>query len=87
MKLGRRGKEDGNDKMKAYDRTAMKEEGGGGLLWQRSILLGERCQRPDFSGIIIYDDMGKRLPEFPPRSPRHNIFHPSVDQGNPIEKR
>eukprot|EP00253_Pinus_taeda_P018406 PITA_18406 len=72
MKLRRREEEDGDDEMKAYDRAAMEEEGGGALLWQRSILMGERCQRPDFSGLIIYDNMGNRLPEFPPPSPPGN---------------
>nr|ABK27104.1 unknown [Picea sitchensis] len=65
----------------AYDRAAMEEqEGGGDSVWQRSILMGERCQPPAFSGLIIYDDKGNRLPQFPPRSPILNIFHPSLDQ-------
>ena len=47
------------------------EEGfGDGGLWQRSILMGEKCQPPEFSGVIYYDIDGKRLPELPPRSPR-----------------
>ncbi|KAF9618220.1 hypothetical protein IFM89_000855 [Coptis chinensis] len=47
------------------------EEGfGDGGLWQRSILMGEKCQPPEFSGVIYYDHTGNRLSELPPRSPR-----------------
>ncbi|XP_057872620.1 uncharacterized protein LOC131078845 [Cryptomeria japonica] len=64
------------DELKAYD-SAVTEEGD--FLWQRSILMGERCKPPDFSGMIIYDDKGNRLPHFPPRSPKLNLFHPSLE--------
>ncbi|KAG9450117.1 hypothetical protein H6P81_010082 [Aristolochia fimbriata] len=43
---------------------------GDGGLWQRDILMGEKCQPLDFSGVIYYDSDGKQLPEIPPRSPR-----------------
>ncbi|KAK9276543.1 hypothetical protein L1049_006077 [Liquidambar formosana] len=48
------------------------EEGLGGEsgLWQRTILMGEKCQPPEFSGVIYYDNYGNQLPELPPRSPR-----------------
>ncbi|KAK9116071.1 hypothetical protein Sjap_015018 [Stephania japonica] len=53
--------------------------GGGGFgdggLWQRSILMGEKCQPPDFSGVIYYDSCGNQLPEMPPRSPRATPLH------------
>ncbi|CAN6451484.1 unnamed protein product [Victoria cruziana] len=39
-------------------------------VWKRTILMGERCQPPDFSGVIYYDDKGRQLPKFPPKSPR-----------------
>ena len=42
------------------------EEGG---LWQKSILMGERCQHPEFSGVIFYDCDGNQVSE-PPRTPR-----------------
>ncbi|KAK1281969.1 hypothetical protein QJS10_CPB22g00904 [Acorus calamus] len=32
------------------------------LVWQRNILMGEKCQLPDFSGAIIYDSDGKIVP-------------------------
>ncbi|KAL6994936.1 hypothetical protein U1Q18_005072, partial [Sarracenia purpurea var. burkii] len=39
-------------------------------LWQRNILMGDKCQPLDFSGVIYYDSKGNQLPELPPRSPR-----------------
>jgi hypothetical protein len=75
------------DEVKAYDRAVMEEEGGGDSLWQRTILMGEKCQPPDFSGAIIYDDKGNQLTEFPPRSPKLNIFHPSLEQPDAVQQR
>ncbi|KAK3032918.1 hypothetical protein RJ639_036499 [Escallonia herrerae] len=53
---------------------AQREEGeqgfGDGGLWQRSIMMGDKCQPLDFSGVIYYDSDGKRLSELPTRSPR-----------------
>ncbi|KAH9306425.1 hypothetical protein KI387_010829 [Taxus chinensis] len=69
--VGRKWRRGEEEELKAYDRAAMEE---GDFLWQRSILMGERCQPPDFSGMIIYDHMGNRLPEFPPKSPRRNLL-------------
>ncbi|XP_057508378.1 uncharacterized protein LOC130791253 [Actinidia eriantha] len=47
------------------------EEGfGEGGLWQKTILMGEKCQPPEFSGVIYYDCQGNRISEMPPRSPR-----------------
>lgn len=79
-KWGRKEEED-DAELKAYDRAAM-EEGGPGVdsVWQRNIMMGERCQPPDFSGIILYDVKGNRLPQFPQCSPQLNIFHASLDQ-------
>lgn len=76
------------DEVKAYDRAVMEEQlRDGDFLWQRRILMGERCQPPDFSGVIIYDDKGNQLSEFPARSPRLNIFHPSHDQSDADQQR
>ncbi|XP_010265696.1 PREDICTED: uncharacterized protein LOC104603373 [Nelumbo nucifera] len=48
-----------------------KDEGfGDGGLWQKTILMGEKCQPPDFSGVIYYDSNGKLINEIPLRSPR-----------------
>ncbi|GAA0187445.1 hypothetical protein LIER_34733 [Lithospermum erythrorhizon] len=42
---------------------------GDGGLWQRSILMGDKCQPLDFSGVIYYDNDGRRMSELPMRSP------------------
>ncbi|KAL0327048.1 UNVERIFIED_CONTAM: hypothetical protein Sangu_1782800 [Sesamum angustifolium] len=46
--------------------TKAQEEMG---LWQKAILMGEKCQPPEFSGVIYYDYSGNRIPEMP-KSPR-----------------
>lgn len=46
------------------------EEFGEGGLWQKGILMGEKCQPPEFPGVIYYDSCGNQISEFPPRSPR-----------------
>ncbi|KAK7277372.1 hypothetical protein RIF29_18523 [Crotalaria pallida] len=33
-----------------------------GSLWQKNILMGGKCQLPDFSGVIIYDSNGNVVP-------------------------
>ncbi|KAF7850259.1 hypothetical protein BT93_L5671 [Corymbia citriodora subsp. variegata] len=43
---------------------------GDGGVWQRSILMGDKCQPLDFSGVIYYDEYGKKLEQPPLRSPR-----------------
>lgn len=35
--------------------------GGQVCVWQKKILMGEKCQQPDFSGIITYDSDGKLI--------------------------
>ncbi|KAE8773703.1 hypothetical protein D1007_54008 [Hordeum vulgare] len=47
-------------------KAAAEEEEGG--LWRKEILMGERCQPLEFSGVIYYDADGHRLTQ-PPRSP------------------
>ncbi|MCL7032688.1 hypothetical protein MKW94_025831 [Papaver nudicaule] len=42
---------------------------GKDVLWQKSIMMGEKCQPPDFSGVIYYDSQGHQVGEMP-RSPR-----------------
>ncbi|GFP96636.1 hypothetical protein PHJA_001807700 [Phtheirospermum japonicum] len=48
------------------------EESG---LWQKAILMGEKCQPPEFSGVIYYDYAGNRIPEMP-KSPRAGNMSP-----------
>lgn len=38
-------------------------------LWQKAIIMGEKCQPPQFSGVIYYDSFGNRVSQLP-RSPR-----------------
>ncbi|KAL6011042.1 hypothetical protein ACLOJK_001486 [Asimina triloba] len=49
-------------------------------LWQKEILMGEKCQPLDFSGVIYYDREGNRVPEYSPRTPRGGAspLHPSL---------
>ncbi|KAD4386222.1 hypothetical protein R6Q59_009472 [Mikania micrantha] len=34
-------------------------------VWQKNILMGGKCQLPDFSGVIIYDSEGNIVPPKP----------------------
>ena len=43
-------------------------------VWQKAILMGEKCQPPEFSGAIFYDYEGRRLPTMPPKSPRSSLI-------------
>lgn len=51
-------------------RELEEEDWGDGGVWQRSILMGDKCQPLDFSGVIYYDSNGRQLNEVPLRSPR-----------------
>ncbi|CAI9116457.1 OLC1v1017599C1 [Oldenlandia corymbosa var. corymbosa] len=33
-----------------------------GTLWKKNIIMGGKCQLPDFSGVIIYDTQGNVVP-------------------------
>lgn len=39
-------------------------------VWQKAILMGDKCEPLDFSGVIYYDIKGEQLNEIPMRSPR-----------------
>ncbi|KAK8692694.1 hypothetical protein V6N13_070301 [Hibiscus sabdariffa] len=39
-------------------------------VWQRAILMGDKCQPLDFSGAIYYDSKGNQVEESPFRSSR-----------------
>ncbi|KAL1291269.1 hypothetical protein HN51_059816 [Arachis hypogaea] len=45
-------------------------EWGDGGVWQKAILMGDKCEPLDFSGVIYYDSNGKQVSEIPVRSPR-----------------
>ncbi|KAH6557436.1 hypothetical protein KP509_1Z115200 [Ceratopteris richardii] len=49
-------------------------------VWRRCILLGERCEPPSFSGVILYDQSGNRVQQLPWPSPRRRPPSPSLRQ-------
>ena len=60
------------------------EAESGGALWQRSILLGERCEPPTFSGLILYDRHGYLLPPHHVHPPPHHTHpHPHPQHHHP----
>ncbi|MBA0768683.1 hypothetical protein Gotri_017467, partial [Gossypium trilobum] len=59
------------NRKKAGEKTGKEEEEiGDGGVWQRAILMGDKCQPLDFSGVIYYDSKGNQVEELPFRSPR-----------------
>ncbi|KAF3648786.1 putative general transcription factor IIE subunit 1-like [Capsicum annuum] len=60
FRLKKKGKKDVNDG----------EDFGHGGVWQKEILMGDKCKPLDFSGVIYYDRNGKQLSEVPAKSPR-----------------
>lgn len=62
------------------DDVAAEEDFGDGGVWQRSILMGDKCQPLDFSGVIYYDSDGKQMRELPIRSPRASPLPSYLDR-------
>ncbi|KAK6925215.1 hypothetical protein RJ641_009541 [Dillenia turbinata] len=55
----------------AQESGGQAEEGyGSGGVWQKPILMGDKCQPLNFSGVINYDGTGKQLSEPLVRSPK-----------------
>ncbi|KAL6505704.1 hypothetical protein OROHE_023083 [Orobanche hederae] len=54
-------------------------------LWHKAILMGEKCQPLEFSGMIYYDHAGNRIPEMP-KSPRAGPMRPLRGFTFPVEK-
>ncbi|CAA2966788.1 Hypothetical predicted protein [Olea europaea subsp. europaea] len=55
-----------SNKVMKFRRKKNSDENFGGDdegLWQRTILMGDKCEPLDFSGVIYYDSDGKQLPE------------------------
>ncbi|GMH01850.1 hypothetical protein Nepgr_003689 [Nepenthes gracilis] len=48
---------------------AVEQGFGEGGLWQKNILMGDKCRPLEFSGVIYYDNYGNQVSELP-RSPR-----------------
>ncbi|KAK7411256.1 hypothetical protein VNO78_02689 [Psophocarpus tetragonolobus] len=46
------------------------EDFGKGGVWQKTIMMGDKCEPLDFSGVIYYDSNGKQVNELPNKSPR-----------------
>ncbi|XP_024043118.1 uncharacterized protein LOC18048718 [Citrus clementina] len=42
-------------------RVAERSHNSASPVWQRPILMGEKCELPRFSGLILYDERGKPL--------------------------
>ncbi|CAI9284086.1 unnamed protein product [Lactuca saligna] len=68
MKFGRRKSRTGESGNTRGDGVA--DDG----VWQKEILMGDKCQPLDFSGVIYYDRDGNRRDELPMRSPRASPF-------------
>ncbi|PIN00445.1 hypothetical protein CDL12_27057 [Handroanthus impetiginosus] len=75
---------DGNNKENEEDGNNKENDQENGL-WQKAILMGERCQPPEFSGVIYYDYSGNRIPEMP-KSPRATSLSPLRSLNFPAQK-
>ncbi|PAN07870.1 hypothetical protein PAHAL_1G369200 [Panicum hallii] len=65
-------------KTKRRSKAAAEDAAGDGV-WRKEIMMGERCQPLDFSGVIYYDAEGRRLAQPPPpRSPMRSPLPASV---------
>ncbi|KAK4779028.1 hypothetical protein SAY86_006556 [Trapa natans] len=64
----------GRQKAAAGGRDEVEEDFGDGGVWQRAILMGDKCQPLDFSGVIYYDENGRKLNNLPMRSPRASLM-------------
>lgn len=51
----------------------------GSPVWQRPILMGEKCQLPRFSGLILYDEAGKLLKQTLKDAADKNDIHHQVE--------
>lgn len=68
-----------SSKLKRRKAAPKEEEAAGDGLWRKEIMMGERCQPLDFSGVIYYDAQGRRLAQAPPpRSPLRSPLPASV---------
>lgn len=65
--------------------AGMESDSGESGVWQKAILMGERCQPPEFSGVIYYDYSGNRIPEMP-KSPRAGSMTPLKNFSFPARK-
>ncbi|CAJ2637465.1 unnamed protein product [Trifolium pratense] len=54
-----------------------KEDWGDGGVWQKAIMMGDKCEPLDFSGVIYYDSKGEQVNEYPLRTPTASQSHAS----------
>ncbi|KAL1803321.1 hypothetical protein ACET3Z_031968 [Daucus carota] len=73
----KRGGDGDNDQVPRGEKLLEEEGFGEGGLWQKDILMGEKCQPHEFSGVIYYDCDGNQISEMPPRSPRASTHVPA----------
>ncbi|KAL6011043.1 hypothetical protein ACLOJK_001487 [Asimina triloba] len=59
-------------KPEVSDREEEEEDESEDAIWKKNIMMGERCRPLDFSGRILYDSQGNRLPEVPKKA-KHQI--------------
>ncbi|CAL0330546.1 unnamed protein product [Lupinus luteus] len=64
--------------LRREDDSAAGSWGHGGV-WQKEILMGEKCEPLNMSGVIYYDGTGNQMSEFPLKSPRVSPFTPYFD--------
>ncbi|WOL02886.1 hypothetical protein Cni_G11605 [Canna indica] len=77
-------KKDGKESFGGANEVDRDGELGEDGVWRRTILMGEKCQPLDFSGVIYYDNDGRRLAEVPtPRSPLRSPL-PSFAVKSPV---
>lgn len=51
------------------DQNGFSGEQQGVPIWQKNIIMGGKCQLPDFSGVIIYDSEGNVVTPAKPQLP------------------
>lgn len=57
------------DQLRNDDLSVFSGEQQGVSIWQKNILMGGKCQLPDFSGVIIYDSEGNVVTPAKPQLP------------------
>ncbi|XVE53023.1 hypothetical protein DITRI_Ditri02bG0171500 [Diplodiscus trichospermus] len=53
-------------------------------VWQRPILMGEKCELPRFSGLILYDETGQLLDRSVNGSSDQEKYNPQVKSGTAV---
>uniref|UniRef100_A0A7N0TDV8 Uncharacterized protein n=1 Tax=Kalanchoe fedtschenkoi TaxID=63787 RepID=A0A7N0TDV8_KALFE len=60
-----RGKQEEEEKGPASAAAGLQSHNSESPVWQRPILMGEKCEMPRFSGLILYDERGQPLHRAP----------------------